>query len=121
MRLELAKALGLAESASEAELLAYAGALAGTVASQAATITSLQGRLNLLESTAAQAADDESQIAEKMAHGLSREQAAAVIRRQRAYDAVQAVPVITAPEATPATNAGAGETSTPQPTPVVES
>jgi predicted DNA-binding WGR domain protein len=38
------------------------------------------------QAQAAQADADEIVIREKMSHGLSREQAASVIKRQRAYD-----------------------------------
>ncbi len=47
----------------------------------------LKERLAKVESAAAEAADLEKKIAEKMTHGLSRNQAIAVINRQAIYDA----------------------------------
>lgn len=49
----------------------------------------LRGRLEKYETAEAQRAADEKIITEKMAHGLSRQQAINVIRRQRDFDAAQ--------------------------------
>jgi hypothetical protein len=50
-------------------------------------VASLQKRVATFEAEQCLAASDEEVIRQKMAVGLSREQAIAVIRRQRAFDA----------------------------------
>jgi predicted DNA-binding WGR domain protein len=52
----------------------------------AAENAALKARLAVFEAAKEQAAADEILIAEKMSKGLRREQAAAVLRRQREYD-----------------------------------
>jgi hypothetical protein len=47
----------------------------------------LKGQLKKYQTTEAQRAADEKIIVEKMTHGLSRQQAINVIRRQREFDA----------------------------------
>ncbi|HLX70780.1 MAG TPA: hypothetical protein VKV04_14220 [Verrucomicrobiae bacterium] len=49
----------------------------------------LEGRIDKYETAEAQRAADEKIIVEKMAHGLSRQQAINVIHRQRDFDAGQ--------------------------------
>ena len=51
-----------------------------------AAVQALQTRLDAFEKTEAQRAADEKIIIEKMARGLSREQAVHVIQRQREFD-----------------------------------
>jgi len=54
-----------------------------------AAVAALQTKVADLETAKQQASADEKLIAEKQARGLTREQAIAVIQRQRAFDAAQ--------------------------------
>ena len=54
-----------------------------------AAVAGLQTKVAELEAAKQQASADEKLIAEKQARGLTREQAIAVIQRQRAFDAAQ--------------------------------
>jgi hypothetical protein len=65
------------------DLAADSPALASAQAENAA----LKARIAELESAKTRIAADETLIAEKMARGLRREQASAVINRQREFDA----------------------------------
>jgi hypothetical protein len=60
---------------------------AGAGPDLAAENAALRARLAVFEAAAKQAAADEVLIAEKMSKGLRREQAAAVLQRQRDYGA----------------------------------
>ena len=61
------------------------------VAAQLATEnTALKARIKELEAVQQQKAEDEKVIGEKMARGLSRQQAITVIERQRKFDADKA-------------------------------
>ena len=51
-----------------------------------AAVTALRDQVNAFTAKEAQAGADEVKIREKMAHGLSRDQAISVIKRQRTYD-----------------------------------
>jgi hypothetical protein len=64
-----------------------AGGDASTLAAAQAENTALKARLAELESAKTRTDADEVLIAKKMAKGLRREQAAAVIKRQREFDA----------------------------------
>ena len=63
---------------------------ASPVVDLAAENATLKARIAELEAQAKQNVADEKIIAEKMRHGLSREQALQVISRQRAYDTKKA-------------------------------
>ena len=97
MNEKLARLLGLDPAASEAEIFASVSGLQATAQSQEQTILDLRGKVQRFDDAAAQAAADEMAIAAKMQHGLSREQARAVIRRQRQYDQAQTSAHQTAP------------------------
>lgn len=73
MNKKLIQLLGLDAKASDEQIVS--------------AVQALQSRLDAFEKTEAQRAADEKIIVEKMARGLSREQAVHVIQRQREFDA----------------------------------
>ena len=64
--------------------------LTAEIAAKDAVIASLTEKVNAFTAQAKQASADEEVIREKMAHGLTRDQAIAVIKRQRAHDEAEA-------------------------------
>lgn len=56
----------------------------------AEAVAALQKENAELKAAKAQASEDEKLIAEKMIHGLTRDQAISVIKRQREHDAAEA-------------------------------
>ena len=70
-----------------------------TIARLTAELATAQTTIAQFESAQKQKGEDEIKIAEKMAYGLTRDQAAAVLRRQRDHDHAE----LTAPSTKPAT------------------
>ena len=66
-----------------------------------AAVQTLQSRLDAFEKTEAQRAADEKIIIEKMARGLSREQAVHVIQRQREFEAGREKSKVQGPKSSP--------------------
>jgi len=72
---------------------------AQTIERLTAELAAANKTIDTFKAQAAQASADEVVVREKMAHGLSREQAVAVIKRQRAHDEAAKALAATKPSA----------------------